>query len=148
MSADKNNETLNTVTKMLIDSQKGYEMARDMAKRDNPTAYTALANRADDRAKLVVRFQDEVRYRGETPETESGFMGEIHRAFTRFSGLFQSDTKAALEAIDDGEDHLAEQIEEILKENGLDERTHALLKTASLRAEQGEAFADRLVGAA
>jgi uncharacterized protein (TIGR02284 family) len=144
MSDDKSVNALKDVTRMLIDSQKGYEMARDLVADNDPKLYARLSRRAEERENLVERFQTELLYRGTESVEGGGVMGELHRSFTQLTSLFRSDIKAALDAIDDSEETLADRIAHKLDENGLDARVRALLETASLRAEQGEAFADRL----
>lgn len=140
---NKNIDTLNDVTKMLIDSQKGYAKAAEVTE-DNFTFSAEFQQRSVERARLVNEFQSQVRSFGEEPKTEGGMLGSLHRAMTEFSSMFQSDEKAALEAIDDGEEQLAEYIESKLDDDELDMRTRALLQNAHRAAKAGERFADRL----
>ena len=58
--------------------------------------------------------------------------------------LFRDDEKAALEAVDDGEEHLAETIEDKLEKSEVQGQARALLQDALRSAREGEAFADRL----
>ena len=100
--------------------------------------------RASDRAALISRFQQQVRTLGGEPQTDGGTMGTLHRALTEFSSLFRDDKKAALEAIDDGEEHLADSIKDRLEKSGIQGQSRALLEEAYASAREGEAFADSL----
>jgi uncharacterized protein (TIGR02284 family) len=136
-------EVLNDVTKTLIDSQKGYEKAADIT-----TEHTALRSqfqeRAGTRQQLINEAQLRVRALGGEPQQDGGSMGSLHRAMTDFSAMFQSDKKAALEAIDDGEEHLAEQVGDKLEKDDLSADTRALLIKVRASAVEGERFAERL----
>jgi len=80
-----NNEigALNDVTKMLIDSQKGYEMAAEVVD-ENHHLNEAFKNRATQRGALVTKFQQRVRTLGGEPQTEGGVLGSLHRSMTEF----------------------------------------------------------------
>lgn len=140
---NKNAEILNDVTKTLIDSQKGYENAAE-AVDQSYALRNAFQERAQQRAQLVNQFQSQVRSYGEEPETDGGIAGSAHRAWQDFTSMFQSDEKAALNAIDDGEEYLVEQIEGKLKEDGLDMTSRDLLERAHASACEGENWADRM----
>jgi hypothetical protein len=58
--------------------------------------------------------------------------------------MFQDDRKAALEAIDDGEEHLADSIKDRLEKSEVQGQSRALLEEAYSSARSGEAFADSL----
>jgi uncharacterized protein (TIGR02284 family) len=134
---------LNDVAKTLIDSQKGYEKAAEIT--GDSFAFSAeLSRRASDRAALVNEFQTRVRSLGGDAETGGGMLGKAHRGFTEFASIFRDDKKAAFEAIDDGEDHLADQIEDKLKKDELSADTRTLLMRAHSAAKAGEHFADRI----
>lgn len=140
---NKNVEILNDVTKMLIDSRKGYEKAAEVSE-DNFVFQTEFQQRAGNRANLVNDFQGRVRHLGGEAETDGGALGKLHRMMTDFSAMFRDDVKAALDAIDDGEEQLADTIEDKLKEDDLDVDTRVLLQRAHASAKEGERFADRM----
>ncbi len=136
-------DALNDVTKVLIDSRKGYEKCAELA--DESFAFRSeFQKRASDRANLISRFQQHVRTLGGDPQMEGGTMGALHRALTEFSSLFKDDKKAALEAIDDGEEHLADSIKDRLEKSEIQGQSRALLQEAYASAREGEAFADSL----
>ena len=136
-------DALNDVTKVLIDSRKGYEKCAELS--DESFAFrTQFQKRASDRAALISRFQQQVRTLGGEPQTEGGTLGSLHRALTEFSSMFQDDRKAALEAIDDGEEPLADSIKDRLEKSEVQGQSRALLEEAYSSARSGEAFADSL----
>ncbi|MFC6198426.1 PA2169 family four-helix-bundle protein [Ponticaulis profundi] len=139
---------LNHVTRTLIDSSRGYEMACEMVDENNIPLRRKLIDRAEERRRLVARCQSEVRILGGDPETDGGMVGNIHRAFTRFSCLFQDDQHAAFRAIDDGEEFLIDDVEDKLKKPDLDRRTRQILEAICECAREGEDFAHKLAKAA
>ena len=138
-----NNEisALNDVTKMLIDSQKGYEMAAEVADDDHHLSQ-AFKSRATQRGYLVNKFQQRVRDLGGEPQTEGGVLGSLHRSMTEFSSIFTSNEKAALNAIDDGEERLAEKVSNELENGKFSALTQDLMGEARQSARMGERFAD------
>ena len=144
---NRNVEVLNDVTKTLIDSQMGYDKVCEIAE-DDYALKAKFQELAAERNELTQAFQNHVRSFGEEPVTSGSAAGSLHRAWADFTSLFESDEKAALDAVDSGEDHLAEKIEDKLKEDGLDMAVRELLGRARASARFGEKFADDLAHAA
>jgi len=136
-------DVLNSVTKTLIDSHKGYERCCEVVD-DSYALRSNFQERAQKRLTLVKDFQDQVRKLGGEPEEDGSVAGKVHRAWTSFSTLFANDEKAAVEAIDDGEEFLAEKIEKVLSDHELLPGTRVLLHRAQADATDGENFADAL----
>lgn len=134
-------DALNDITKVLIDSQKGYQKAYEIT-GENYSLKPQFLHRAQERSKLVDRFQSQVRSMGGEPETNGGLLAGAHRGWMQFTALFSDDEHAALEAIDDGEEHLAESIEKRLERDDIHGETRALLNEAYRSAKEGEVFAD------
>ncbi|WP_156807807.1 PA2169 family four-helix-bundle protein [Henriciella marina] len=139
--SNPNVDALNDVTKTLIDSQKGYQKVTEVAD-ENHALRAKFQTLAAERGELITAFQTRVREYGGEPVTDGGAAGSVHRAWTDFTSLFSSDEKAALEAVDDGEEYLAERAESKLKEKDLDTSTVELLQRAHASAKHGEKFAD------
>ena len=139
--SNPNIDALNDVTKTLIDSQKGYEKVAEMTDETHALR-SKFQTLAYERNELVTAFQARVRDLGGEPVTDGGAAGAMHRAWANFTSLFTKDEKAALEAVDDGEEYLAERSEARLKEKDLDEATIELLQRAHGSARHGEKFAD------
>ena len=136
-------DALNDVTKVLIDSKKGYEKCCELAD-DGYALRAQFQQRANERGDLINRFQHHVRTLGGEPQMDGGALGSLHRGFTQFVSLFRDDEKAALEAVDDGEEHLAKTIEDKLEKSEVQGQARALLQDALRSARKGEAFADQL----
>ena len=141
--SNPNIDVLNDVTQTLIDSQKGYEKVIEIADDDH-VLQGKFQRLAAERGELIAAFQDRVREHGGEPETSGGVGGSLHRAWADFSSLFESDEKAALDAVDDGEDYLGDKIGKALQTDGLDPSTLSLLQRARGSARHGEKFADAL----
>ncbi|MAJ62697.1 MAG: hypothetical protein CL558_01485 [Alphaproteobacteria bacterium] len=135
-------KSLNKITKLLIDSKKGYENALE-ATGEYAHLQVAMNNRINERGALISAMQLYVRQHGEEPETDGTVTGSVHRAWTDFTKLFKDDAEAALGAVDDGEEHLAKQITDELKNDELTPAARALLERARVSAVSGEAFAER-----
>lgn len=143
MDKSKEIKILNSVTKTLIDSCEGYETCRDVAD-DSHALQSEFSRRLAERQTLVREFQDLVRSLGGEPADSGSAKGAVHRGFLRFTTLFQDDEKAAISALDDGEEFLAEKIEDKLEDDRLGPESRQLLMRAMQSAQDGERFADRL----
>ena len=138
-----NVKVLNSVTKTLIDSCKGYQTCVDVSD-DSYSLQAEFMRRKTERDALVLEFQGQVRSLGGEPETGGSMTGAVHRGFTRFSSVFRDDETAAISALDDGEEFLAEKIEDKLDFNDLAPQTTLLLQKAMDAAKSGERFADMM----
>ena len=70
-------DALNDITKVLIDSRKGYEKCAELTD-ESFTFRSQFQKRASDRAALISRFQQQVRTLGGEPQTDGGTMGTLH----------------------------------------------------------------------
>lgn len=142
---NQNIKTLNSVTKTLIDSCKGYETCADVSD-ENYALHAEFSRRHNERNQLVSEFQNQVRQLGGEPEDSGSMTGAVHRGFTQFSSMFRDNESAAISALDDGEAYLAEKIEDKLEGGAFDPLTESLLRKAHNSAQRGEKFADMLEG--
>ena len=136
-------EVLNSLTRTLIDSRDGYETCSDLTD-DSFVLKREFSRRCGERDALVKEFQSLVRAKGGQPEFNGSAAGASHRGFARFTSLFMDDEKAAISALDDGEEYLADKIEDRLEDDDLSPDTLSLLHRAMISAKDGERFADRL----
>ncbi len=143
MDQHANVDALNDVIKTMIDSCKGYEKACELAD-DSHVLQSQFQQRASERRQLITEMQQKVRSLGADPTDDGGTMGAVHRGFTDFTSMFRDDEKAALSAVDDGEDHLIEEIESKLEREELTPDVRDLLQRAHASAKKGERFADRM----
>ena len=127
---------------MLIDSQKGYEKAAEVTD-ENYTLRSEFLQRSQERQQLVNDFQAQTRALGAEAQSDGGMLGSLHRAMTDFSSMFRSDEKAALGAIDDGEEQLADYIQDHMDDE-ISQPTRQLLQRAQMSAREGEAYTERM----
>ncbi|WP_371397504.1 PA2169 family four-helix-bundle protein [Fretibacter rubidus] len=146
MSND-NIKVLNKITKKLIDTQYGYSKGAEIIEDDHALK-TELSRRANARSNFVSDFQSTVRMMGQEPETDGTMTGRIHEGFTKFSALFRDDKKAALSAIDDAEEMLADEVKDAMDDKDITPQVRQKLMQVYTAAKEGERFADRLEDAA
>ncbi len=143
MNNEKNIEVLNDVTAKLIDSCKGYQMCAEVSE-DNIVLKNQFMQRQIARKELVDEFQSKIAAMGGDVEIDGTALGSFHRGYTKFVSIFKDDSEAAVDALDTGEEHLAEYIQDQLKEEGITTDTSLLLRKAHASAVEGERFADLL----
>ena len=136
-------DILTDVTRTLIDSHKGYETCVE-AVDDAYALRKTFAERAAARDALIKEFQAEIAVLGGDAPTTGSVVGAAHRAWTGFKTLFADDEKAAIASVDEGEEFLAESIEDKLGDARLAPRTRELLIKAHASARDGERFASAL----
>ena len=140
---NSNIKALNKVTETLIDSYDGYSKCLEVA-QDDYALRQQFMSRAEERASLINEFQNQVRSLGGEPETDGSVLASAHRKFINVASIFQDNEKAAISALDDGEEFLAEKCETCLDEDGLTANTQTLIRRAHASAKAGERFADML----
>ncbi|MCX7544704.1 PA2169 family four-helix-bundle protein [Marinicella gelatinilytica] len=143
MNDDKNIEVLQDVTAKLIDSCEGYQMCADIVE-DNQTLKSEFLQRKNSRNLLVKDFNAKIASLGGEVKDSGSAAGALHRGYTKFINVFKDDEEAAVDALDDGEEYLAEFIEKKRKQDGLTPETILLLNKAHASALEGERFADFL----
>lgn len=120
------NTALQTVLNYLTDSREGYAKAAETV--DDNGFKTVFMARAQERANMVDRLTAAIRATGGKPETGGTFLGAAHRGFMDVAALFQDDEKAAIEMVDDGEEHLREKVDEALENDNLIGQDRILLE--------------------
>lgn len=133
-------DTLNEIITLMIDSHKGYEACLKVL--DNHPLEQRFAKRALERSFLIQTFQNQVSSLGGEPSESGSISGALHRKWTQFTTVFKDDLEAALQAIDDGEEFLANKIKESFFAEDLSVETKALLQKAFVSACEGEKLAE------
>ena len=133
-------EELNDLTKLMIDSFKGYKEAIDQAD-DSFALKNEFADRAERRSVYIAEVQDYIRKLGGEPEVEGTARGAVHRGWVKFSNLFRDDEEGAVSAVQNGEAFLAEKIEDVLEDDDVDAQAKALLRKAHADVAAGRNFA-------
>lgn len=143
MNNDNNLKVLQDVTAKLNDSCEGYQMCADILE-DNSLLKNEFIQRKNQRQVLVNEFNRKITALGGEARDSGSAAGAVHRAYTKFVNVFKDDEEAAVDALDDGEEYLAEYIEKQRDEDGLTPDTLGLLNKAHASAKAGERFADFL----
>jgi uncharacterized protein (TIGR02284 family) len=134
--SDHDISVLNDLTKVTLDSMKGYE---DAAKDAESTRFaTMFADFARDRGEAARRLQAEVTRLGGTPETGSSFLAAAHRTFLDLKQAFTSnDDKAIINEVERGEDHIKAKFEKALGDHDLSPEATAVIQEAFTTVRQG-----------
>ncbi|MGB3456239.1 MAG: PA2169 family four-helix-bundle protein [Litorimonas sp.] len=122
-------EELNDVTRLMIDSFKGYSEASEEAD-DSFALKSEFANRAEERSKLIAQVQNHVRELGGEPSTHGTMRGAVHRGWVNFANVFRDDEHGAMSSVANGERFLAARIEDCIEDGQLDGEGVALLQRA------------------
>ncbi|WP_298913246.1 PA2169 family four-helix-bundle protein [uncultured Algimonas sp.] len=126
-------EELNDVTRLMIDSYKGYKEAADEAD-DSFALKSEFANRAEHRSKLIAQVQNHVRELGGEPSTHGTARGAVHRGWVNFANVFRDDEHGAMSSVANGERFLASRIEDCIEDGQLDAAGTTLLREAHAEA--------------
>ncbi|GLQ23752.1 hypothetical protein GCM10007853_16260 [Algimonas ampicilliniresistens] len=136
-------EELNDVTRLMIDSYKGYREAADESD-DSWALKSEFNQRAEARSKHIASIQGYVRQLGGEPSTHGTMRGAVHRGWMNFANTFRDDEKGAVESVENGESFLAHRIEDCIEDGQLDTTGTQLLKTAYADVCSSAKFFDRL----
>ncbi len=101
-------DILTEVLEGLIDSADGYEAAAKIAERDAFQKF--FSQRAGARRAMAATVRSEIANLGGTPEADGTLLANAHRVFMKVVAAIQDNDEAAIEAVDDGEEHLREKI--------------------------------------
>ncbi|GLQ20945.1 PA2169 family four-helix-bundle protein [Algimonas porphyrae] len=138
-------EELNDVTRLMIDSFKGYREAADEAD-DNWALKNEFDQRAEARSRHIASIQNYVRELGGEPSTHGTARGAVHRGWMNFANMFRDDEKGAIESVENGESFLANRIEDCLQDGQLDATGQQLLQTAHADVCAAANYYDRIDG--
>jgi uncharacterized protein (TIGR02284 family) len=133
MNNDHDTKTLNALIETVIDSADGYTAA---AKAADGSQFTPIFNRrGEERRRLTLQLQDEVRSLGGTPEDDGTLLAGAHRMFLNLRNSMSSDDVTIIDQVEAGEDHIKHKFEEALADRELSqpvqlviEQSYALIK--------------------
>ncbi len=144
-SSNHDAETLETLTSTLTDSIDGYEAAANVAKPNPLAGY--LRSKAQERREVTERFRHRIAALRGDAKVGGSVTAAAHRQFMHLKTLFQDDTKAAVEEVERGEDHLKGKFEECMKDADLSPDTRQLITSTYDRVRFDHAQWDRLKAA-
>ena len=133
-------EELNDITQLMIDSFKGYKEAIDEAD-DSFALKQEFKDRAERRSVYIAEIQDYVRSLGGEPAVEGTARGAVHRGWINFANIFRDDEEGAVSSVQNGENYLAESIEDVLEDDDVDMKAKELLRKAHADVAAGRNFA-------
>jgi uncharacterized protein (TIGR02284 family) len=109
-------ERFETIAHLLVDSQKGYAEAADIA--DDAGIKQMFADRARERATIVEAFRRHMPGLDVRPD-DGTVAGAGHRLFINLRRLVQDDTRVALSEVERGEDTLLTALRDALDDSQL-----------------------------
>ena len=117
MNTDYDTKTLNALIETVIDSADGYTAA---AKAAEGSQFTPIFNRrGEERRRLTLQLQDEVRSLGGTPEDDGTLLAGAHRMFLNLRNSMSSDDVTIIDQVEAGEDHIKHKFEEAMNDSEL-----------------------------
>lgn len=140
-------EELNDVTRLMIDSYKGYQAACEECD-DSFALANEFVQRAERRSRYISEVQNHVRSLGGEPSTHGTARGAVHRGWMNFANIFRDDERGAIESVENGESFLANRIEDCIEDGQLDATAKSLLQKAHQDVKSAERFFDMLDEAA
>lgn len=138
-----NTTALETLIDTTYDSIEGYRKASETAK--SPELKRILSEQAAKRQKTLDALNADLTRLGGNLVTKGTATGGLHRLWLDITNLFESGDKAAAQRVEEGEDYLADKIEEVLKRGDLDATTRAVVQSALDEVRESERLTDRLV---
>lgn len=138
-------EELNDVTRLMIDSYKGYQAACEECD-DSFALKSEFQQRAERRSGYIADVQNYVRQLGGEPSTHGTARGAVHRGWMNFANVFQDDEKGAISSVENGESFLANRIQDCIEDGQLDAKAQDLLMKAHADAKSAERYFDRMDG--
>lgn len=126
----------------LIDSAKGYAHSADKAKE--AAFQTLFRNLAAERQGAVALLQGRSRALGGKPNEFGSAAGTVHRRIEDIHVALGGGDKAVVQAIDRGEDYLAEEFARVLKDEAIDAETLDVVRRAHESVAHGRSVVDTL----
>ncbi len=137
-----NIDTLKSLTQLTYDSVEGYRKAAEKA--TSPALTRALDQRREKRAQTLAMLNSGLQEFGEEAIISTSVKGTIHQTWLNITDAFESGDEAATERVEEGEDFLAEQFENALKDESVDSRVRPMIETAYQDVRVGERFGDMI----
>lgn len=133
---------LKKLTQTTFDSVEGYRKA--VEKADSPALKNALTHRLNARVATLGTLNRALQTSGEDQIDSVSMTGKAHQAFMSIADAFSTSNEAVAERVEEGEEYLAEQFREELKDNDMDAATRVVIEQAYKEVREGERFADML----
>ena len=109
-------ETLENLIAHTQDSINGYREAAELVRDDHPDLARIFTECGGKRTRLLEALRNQLRTldpANDALTSDGTVMGDLHnKFFMKFRSLFQKDSKAALQEVENGENYLVEQFED------------------------------------
>ncbi len=136
------NATFQSLVDTTYDSLEGYRKAAETAQ--SPALKSVLTKQADKRQATLDLLNAELVRTGGDLVTKGTVSGELHQMWLKVTDLFENGDEAAVERVEEGEEYLAEKMEEALKDGALDPKTVPVIREALTQVRAGKRLADQL----
>ncbi|KWV92697.1 PA2169 family four-helix-bundle protein [Erythrobacter sp. YT30] len=138
-----NINTLKKLTQTTFDSVEGYRKAIDKA--ESPALKSAFERRLNSREETLTKLNNALAGRGEDRIDSASVSGTAHQTFFSIADAFSDSNEAAIERVEEGEDYLAEQFRDVLKDDAeMDQSIKMVIEQAYEEVREGERFTDML----
>lgn len=127
---------LDRLANLLVDSARGYHEASQVA--GDPQLANQFSMLADERARLVDKFQEKIEKRDGDPDVSGTLGASAHRLFMNLRSLFENDTKAAIAEVERGEETLNEAFQDVLDDTTLDADVRSFIRSSFDNVRQGQ----------
>ena len=131
--SQSNTTALQTILRYITDSRDGYQKAAETVER--PAFKRVFEARARERGVIASRIANTLRVRGQESDQDGSTLGAFHRNMMAVVSLVQSDEKAALETLDDGEERLRDKIRDVIENGDLTTSDRAMLMSVERELE-------------
>ena len=100
---------------------------------------------AEKRRDTFNSLNNELVSRGEEPINDRSMSGTFHQTWLSITEAFSNGDDAAVERVEEGEDYIAEQFRDALKDNDdLEPQVRTMIEKAYGEIREGERFTDML----
>jgi uncharacterized protein (TIGR02284 family) len=133
---------LKDLTQLTYDSVEGYRKAYEKA--ENPAFKSAIERRMNSRSKTYSNLNTALTTRGGESISSVSTGGSIHQTFLKISEAFSDGDDAAAERIEEGEEYLADQFRDALKDHDFadDASLRMLIEETYGEVHEGERFGE------
>lgn len=138
----QNINILKSLAQSTFDSVEGYRKAIDKA--ESPALKSALERRLNSREQTLSKLNSVLDINGEDRITSASMTGKAHHAFLSIADAFENGNEAAVERVEEGEDYLAEQFRDVLKDESWDASVRTIVQQAAREVFEAERFSDML----
>lgn len=133
---------LETLIDTVYDSIEGYRRAAETA--DSSGLKTVFSNQIDRRRRTLEMLNQELGRLGGQVLTKGTMTGALHQLWLKIADAFENGDEAAIDRVQEGEEHLAGKFEAALDHTDLEPQTRTVIEQALSEIREGESLANQL----